>query len=498
MPMPAMLPLLVILALAAVPCRAADEPLFRFAAPFASVEGSWAGKAAVVEGRAVLTGGPAPGAAGYAVQSDIVALGDRSPALQVQVGPANAVKRLLLRLTDQDGHVCTWGFNLPAPGRMEVVTASDGASLALPNRPDVRDGGVNDLRRITAWQLATGSDERGVLDLQVAAVLAVVPDAAALATRAALAEKRTKEQGWLAAREKVTKMFVANFPELSAATPPAIPGKRTIRAFHVGNSLTFQALSCNFTVWSPLAYEERIIAFMAGRGVHYVPAWHVSWGASLPSIWNHPFEPAVANSGPLGRALADYTFDVLTLQLWGSDLAGDLDAGKGLIAMAKARNPAVRTFLVETWVHKEKTLTPDFPTQWARPWTAEQRGGTPPIPCRAYARLVFQRMQEANPGLHLIPVGSVLAELDKRLRAGALPGLTRVEDLYADEVHLNAIGNYAALETYYTVIVGESPVGRPRTDRFPAVSDACAALIQEVVWQVVSTTPESGVSAPAR
>jgi hypothetical protein len=183
------------------------------------------------------------------------------------------------------------------------------------------------------------------------------------------------------------------------------------------------------------------------------------------------------------------------MQLWGSDLAGDVAASTGLIAMAQQRNPAVRPFLVETWVHKAQDLNPDYQTQWERPWAETQRGGIPPIPCQAYARLVFQRLHQAYPSLRLIPIGSVLAELDKRLRAGALPGLTRAEDLYADEVHLNAIGNYMALETFYAVIVGENPIGKPRTARFPEISDACAALIQEVVWQVVTQTPDSGVPA---
>ncbi len=238
---------------------------------------------------------------------------------------------------------------------------------------------------------------------------------------------------------------------------------------------------------------------MDARGIRYIPAWHISWGASLPSIWKHPFEPAVANAGPLGRVLEQQYFDVLTMQLWGADLAGDVAAASAMTAAAVARNPEVRPFLVETWVHKEKTLEPDYRTQWERPWPETQRYGVPPIHCRAYARLVFQRLQEATAGLRqpvrLIPVGSVLAELDRRLCAGAIPGLTRIEDLYADDVHLSERGSYAALETFYAVILGESPVGKPRTERFASVDDAYAKLVQEVVWQVVTHTPESGVTA---
>jgi hypothetical protein len=394
-----------------------------------------------------------------------------------------------------------WSVALPKPGGQPVlVTARDGASLALPNRPDPRDCGVNDLRRISACDLLGDADGNGVLDVRISAILAVKPDAAALTARAALAEKHKKAAGWASTRDSLAAKFVAHFPEITVATPAAVPGKRMLRAFHIGNSLTFKALSHQYVKWSPLAYEERILAFMDGRGVHYVPGWHISWGASLPSIAKRPFEPAVSNAGPLGKALADYTWDVLTLQLWGSDSAGDVEAARQFIAMGVARNPDLQPFLVETWVHKEKTLTPDFPTQWNREWKVDQRFGIPPIHCRAYARLVFERLRQATPDLRrpvrLIPIGSVMCELDRRMRAGEVPGFARVEELYNDEVHLTENGNYIALETFAAVILGADPRGQPRTALFPTVSDAFAAVVQETVWKIVTGTPESGVIRP--
>ncbi|MCK6487632.1 MAG: hypothetical protein L6R48_04695 [Planctomycetes bacterium] len=205
----------------------------------------------------------------------------------------------------------------------------------------------------------------------------------------------------------------------------------------------------------------------------------------------------MANAGPAGRALTDCTWDLLTLQLWGADAAGDVEAARHFIDLGVARNPALRTYLVETWVWREKTLEPAYRTQWERPWKDGQTGGIPPIHCRAYARLVFERLATATAGLRqplrLIPVGSVLAELDARMRAGQVPGYTRVEELYNDEVHLTEDGNYVALETYWAVLFARDPRGLPRTALFPTVSDAFAAQVQEAVWQVVTATPESGV-----
>jgi hypothetical protein len=68
-----------------------------------------------------------------------------------------------------------------------------------------------------------------------------------------------------------------------------------------------------------------------------------------------------------------------------------------------------------------------------------------------------------------------------------------VEELYQDKVHLNETGNYVALETFYSVMLARDPRGLPRTDLFPTVTDAFAAIVQDVIWQVVASMPETGI-----
>ncbi|MBN8526175.1 MAG: hypothetical protein J0M02_12650 [Planctomycetes bacterium] len=486
----------LLIACVAVLCSA--EPVLTCTGPIESAP-AWQAMVGAAEGGVRISGAAGPGWAGCSAPAELSAHAERTPILRLAVGGRNAAKRVLLHLLDQDGHDCSWVFDLPGPGTSAEVPAAAWASFTLPNRPDPRDGAINDLRRITAWRITTEPGS-GILDVRIEAVLAGDPDAAGIAARAALAEQRRKEQGWAAAREKLSAQFQAAFPELSTPHPQAPAGRRLVRALHIGNSLTFQALSTTWTQWSLLGYEQRTIDVMEARGVRYIPAWHISWGASLPSIWSNAFSPAVANAGPVGRVLDSNWFDVITLQLWGGDAQGDVAAATAMIAKAAARNPDIRPFLVETWVKREKTLDPPFLAQWERPWVVGQRGGIPPVHCRAYARQVFADLQAANPGLRhpvrLIPIGSVLAELDRRFRAGAYPGLARVEELYADEVHLNQRGNYAAWETFYAVIIGDSPIGKTRLERFPGVDDAFAGLVQDVVQQVVAQ--EAGRIGPGK
>ncbi|MFA6286390.1 MAG: hypothetical protein WC661_03330 [Opitutaceae bacterium] len=474
--------------------------LVGFDKPFTTVEADWAGKARVADAHAVLEGCGSKGSATYEGPRDFFAQGDAALALYVKVGPRNTATTLRLRLRDEDQHECEWSFALPKPGAgFEWAKAQNGAFLLLPNQPDLRDYSINDLRRISRITLLGIPEENRVLDVQVAGIFALKPDAETLAARAPLLQNAKKKAADMRNRDSLSARYVANFPELNVPAPAPIAGQPVLRGYHIGNSLTFKALSYPYAAykkpWSITAYEERVLAFMKQRGVHYVPGWHVSWGASLPSLWSNRFNPAVANAGVATKALSDYTWDLLTLQLWGADTEGDVSASKNFIALAVAKNPAVQVFLVETWVEKNDKL--DFPTQWNREWKADQKYGIPPIHCGAYSRTVFANLKKATADLRkpvkFIPIGTVLYELDKRMRAGTVPGFTRVEELYQDKVHLNETGNYVALETFYTVMLGRNPKGLPRTDLFPTVTDAFGAIVQDAIWQVVTSMPETGV-----
>ncbi|HSI09885.1 MAG TPA: hypothetical protein VK985_14955 [Rariglobus sp.] len=496
-----------IMMFAALPAAPAQSPansarLIDFDASFTTVEADWTGRARVDNQSAVLDSCGPKGSASYDVTRDFSAYADDSLALLLKVGPRNTAKTLCVQIRDQDQHECLWFFTLPGPGtEFEWVKADNGASLLLPNRADMRDYSINDLRRISRITLRGNFEQGRVLDVQIAGIFAVKPDADTLAARETLRQDTKKREENLRTRDLLAARFVASFPELNSPHPAPVADKRILRGYHIGNSLTFKALSYPYTVfnkpWTLLAYEQRVIAFMNARGVRYVPGWHISWGASLPSLWNTRFNPAVANAGPAEKALGSFNWDVLTLQLWGADAAGDVEAARKFIETAVAKNPEIQVYLVETWVEKNDKLVPDYATQWNREWKPDQKFGVPPIHCAAYAKTVFSNLQKASADLRhpvrLIPIGSVLYELDKRMRAGEIAGYTRVEELYQDKVHLNETGNYVALETFSAVILGQNPQGLPRTDLFPSITDSFAAVVQEVVWKVVTSTPETGV-----
>ena len=59
----------------------------------------------------------------------------------------------------------------------------------------------------------------------------------------------------------------------------------------------------------------------------------------------------------------------------------------------------------------------------------------------------------------MIPVGEVLFELDKRIKAGKVPGMESIEELYVDGIHFNNVGTFIAGTTFYATMFKTDPRG---------------------------------------
>ena len=162
---------------------------------------------------------------------------------------------------------------------------------------------------------------------------------------------------------------------------------------------------------------------------------------------------------------------------------------------ARAGNPAVRVYLYESWHHLDDAagwlarLDADFETYWL---------GDILGPALA---------QDAEHPAYVIPAGQVMAELVRRAEAsGGLDGFDRKdlfqrrEDGTLDTIHINDLGAYLVALTHYAVLYHRDPTGLPyelvRADgtQADAPDAAMAALMQEVVWEVVRSLPITGVT----
>jgi len=357
----------------------------------------------------------------------------------------------------------------------------------------------------------------------------------------------------------------------TTAVADDVPGK-DIRVYHLGNSLTR-----NIPV-------ERLAELFEAAGGEYDYGIQLGGGHQLQqhlSKRNHGNKPGEGQYnlkkpyGEYDHAFKNFKFDAVVLQPYHEPLdaeatsfdrwpwytAGALQAASEFIDYARGktepgeeawhrRNPNTehvatdRFYIYATWPWVREILPGKT---YSEVWESEFDGGK--LPCRGYFRTLVEKLNERHPDLpvpvRMIAVGEVFNQLDKKIRAGELPGIAEfyernqsyyikargpkkenskgatfhpeefqpdagVLNFYADNTHLNdqphngkdsgTIGSYVAAITFYATLTGESPVGltvKPY-EMFDAEQDAeLIKALQETVWEVVTTHPQSGVRADA-
>ena len=277
---------------------------------------------------------------------------------------------------------------------------------------------------------------------------------------------------------------------LYAAPLPAPQG--ALRVFHLGHSLVGRDMPA-------------MLAQLAQAGHQYDS--QLGWGTSLKEHWEpdlpingfdaenaHPrFRPAV-------EAISSGTYDavVLTEMVELRDAIKYHDSARYLgrwAKLAQEANPAARIYLYETWHHINdpegwhNRIRGDLDTLWRE-------------------RVLYPALAQSAAPIHLIPAGQVLAEFVQAVQdRGGVEGVAAVDDLFAisddgsrDTIHLNDLGAYLVALTHYAVLYHRDPSGLPyqlqRADGSAAFapSGQAAVLMQQVVWDIVQTMPETGVA----
>ncbi len=275
---------------------------------------------------------------------------------------------------------------------------------------------------------------------------------------------------------------------------PLSPPDKPLRVFHLGHSLVNRDM--------PAMLEQ-----LGGAGHDHRS--QLGWGATLRSHW----EPDVPINGfeqenahphyqDALEAVRSGSFDVLVL----TEMVEIRDAiehhgtPKYLrlwAREARTRRPDTRVYLYETWHRLDDTegwlerLDKDLGRYWEGELLAKGLAGG-----------------DTGGPVYVIPAGQVMARFVRRIEEkGGLPGLRSREDLFnrnpdgtQDVIHLNDLGNYLVALTHYATLYHRSPVGLPhrlkRADGTDAKApeEATARVMQEVVWEVVTRYPKTGVA----
>lgn len=275
--------------------------------------------------------------------------------------------------------------------------------------------------------------------------------------------------------------------------PPASPS----HIFHLGHSLVGRDMPA-------------MLAEMAGVGHRYENA--LGWGATLKGHWGdapiagYARENAHPRFRDAGEAAdsGDYDAFILTEMVEIRDALRYHESGTYLRRWADritAARPDARIYLYESWHPIDdpegwlNRLDRDLPRYWEAGLLAQALVG------------------EAAPAVHVIPAGQVFARFIRAVEArGGVEGITGPADLFAlnpdgtqDVIHPNDLGAYLVALTHYAVLYQKSPVGLSRqlhrADGSLAVAPGpeTARLMQETVWEVVTSYPKTGVppQAPA-
>ncbi len=348
----------------------------------------------------------------------------------------------------------------------------------------------------------------------------------------------------------------------------APPLGKDLKVYHLGNSLTRNI---------PVERLQELFKIEGGSydyGIQLGGGHQLDQHLSKRNHGNKPGEGKYNLKAPYGEydnAFKNYKWDAVVMQPYNSELdkaiavterwpyweAGAIQAADEFIKYARAEvdangkgwhqqhpnteNVATDHFYIyATWPKAAQILEQEGEKTFANFYYQDFESGSQH--CKAYFTKLVDALNERHPDLpvpvRLIPVGEVMAELDKKIRTGNLPGIKEFYNrnqayymksrrnnkgkspydpdtfdaskgalnFYADGVHMNdqphngkdsgTLGSYIAAATIFSTLTGENPVGlsvKPY-EMFDTEKDAeLIKAIQETIWDVVTTNSQTGV-----
>jgi hypothetical protein len=158
----------------------------------------------------------------------------------------------------------------------------------------------------------------------------------------------------------------------------------------------------------------------------------------------------------------------------------------------------------------------DYAAHWLKDYDPAHPDGN--THCRAHMFAVMEGLKKNFPDLWaqgrlgMIPVGDVFLELDKKMRAGQVPGIVNVGEFSADGGHLRSgLPRYTLAATYYAVLFREHPgavdwkifqersnydsgkygfyVHQPDLAVHLDITPERAKVVNDTIWEVVTEHP---------
>ncbi len=350
----------------------------------------------------------------------------------------------------------------------------------------------------------------------------------------------------------------------SAADIPETPQPQKVAVYYFGNSLTGSTIPDLHTGLGKSKGKEWVWDLMAvagGQLWQYRDQFELD--AKLGPVGEFTLDPELAKKAPhAAQKFLSGAWDAVVLQpfatkltvvqneMWGKKYEtdrdfGDVAAAKYLIDLALKKNPACRIYIYQDWpglalaggesgraaegvgrTGKELNAAQmlpiarsfDFPREWLRRDDQAKDAWMSGAQSRSYDTKLFGELVKAYPTLweegrlRMIPVGDIYLVLDRKMRAGLVPGVLNIGEYYTDTLHHRAgMPAYTCSAAFYAMLFGDKPHGLDYTpynseENFGKdwgngkdehndsgvpleITPDRAAAINDTVWEVVQAHP---------
>lgn len=114
---------------------------------------------------------------------------------------------------------------------------------------------------------------------------------------------------------------------------------------------------------------------------------------------------------------------------------------------------------------------------------------------QAVADQVNANRPAGSPKMRVIPGPKIMGAVLDAIAAGSAPGLTAMQDLFEDTIHVNTKGAFLIALAHYAVIYGRDPRTIPNLRGEPGwPTTEQADWMKALVWDVLRAYPDSGLA----
>jgi len=225
----------------------------------------------------------------------------------------------------------------------------------------------------------------------------------------------------------------------------------TRRVLFIGNSLTHRIREADLPVVVPSA------------SVTIDPHFHTNCGQSLANTLENPSVTCGALKAPYADgsvydALSGEPWTAMVFQPFSGTAHSELEAIKTMIDIHRCAYPENRPeiYLYATWPRRPEATVDGFRSIWQQdsfsPTDVFSRD-------RKGLQWIYHRLKTDYPDweINYIGVGDMLAEMERRMEAGALPTLGNIRTIFADDIHHHNVGHWIAAQSLVSAILDVDP-----------------------------------------